>query len=106
MEAAANPTNKRSGHPSAIVKSRQPDAECNEKRKRINCEHKDQPAEQADPGDIENKSKCEHGGGSVQRRHGCAFHHHHGAIKVYCKRDEDATLDALDAEMCNSRPGA
>jgi hypothetical protein len=47
---------QRSHNPSAAMKSRQTGAKCDEKRKRINCERKNQPAEQADPDGVESAS--------------------------------------------------
>ena len=40
----------------------------------------DKPTEQAEADGVENKSKGNHGGGSMHRGNGRAFHHHRGAI--------------------------
>jgi hypothetical protein len=52
-----------------------------EERQRMHSECEDQPAEQADPRKGENESEGKHGGGSMTKMDGRAFHHHHGATR-------------------------
>jgi len=63
--ARGNADEQRADNAGAAVKRRDANADSDEKRQGIDRQGKDQPAEQADTDGVEDKSKGEHGGGSV-----------------------------------------
>ncbi|MEY9882262.1 hypothetical protein ABIA43_003796 [Bradyrhizobium sp. USDA 328] len=88
--SASGPHKKRAKEAGTALECDHPDIQRDEKRQSMDRQRKDRPAEQADAKRIENKPKREHGGGSLHRFMGCAFHHHRGAHE---------SLDANKAEL-------
>ena len=63
--AGDNANEQRADDASAAMKRQHADADGDEKRQGIDRKREDQPAEQTDADGVENKSKGEHGGGSM-----------------------------------------
>jgi hypothetical protein len=47
----------------------------------MDCQGEQQPAEICEADKCENDADDDHGGGSPYEIDGCAFHHHHGAMR-------------------------
>ena len=63
--AGGNANEQRADNAGAAMKRQHADTDGDEKRQGIDRQREDQPAEQADADGVENKSKGEHGGGSM-----------------------------------------
>ena len=63
--ASSNADKRRAESARAAVECHHAGADGDKKLQGLHCERADKPAEQANAGDVEEKSKGEHGGGSV-----------------------------------------